>query len=72
MIRRVTLGYVVAIAEPEYVDGLGLVVHAEPAAECTQVRLNGARAQAEQASRAVMRARADVGSKDLNLPLGGS
>lgn len=60
----------VAVAEPKHVNGLRLVVHPETGSEGGQMRLGGSNANPEGARRGRLASPPNVGTQDLQLPVG--
>jgi hypothetical protein len=58
---------VVAVPEPEYVDGVSLVMHAEPRAKGIEMRLHGADTEAEAQPSFMMGTCTDIGTQDFQL-----
>lgn len=60
---------VVSIPEPEYVDGLSLIMHAESRSKRAQVSLHGADTDTEELSCFVMATSSDIRAQDFHLAL---
>lgn len=67
---RLALRQVIAIAEPEGVDGLSFVVHAHPRAERAQMCLHSPRTEPQQLRCGLVGPSADVCAQNVELALG--